>query len=191
MTDTKKMFFAAVLTAASLPLASQELWDPHLKLTAGIATNAEDNYVAQNRAYGLALAGAYPITVKGAVVFEGGYKFMPPTSMTSGTTVTDDKTDIYYAGAMLRYTLWIDGVYLQAGTRGTNARTVRTMTNKGDWRIKFKADREVKPGWCFGVGYRLTNLWSFELTASSTGFKNFPGNQISSTLVEAALLIHR
>jgi len=192
MTDTKKMFFAAVLTAASLPLASQELWDPHLKLTAGIATNAEDNYVAQNRAYGLALAGAYPITVKGAVVFEGGYKFMPPTSTTSGATVTDDKTDIYYAGTMLRYTLWIDGIYLQAGARGTNARTVRTMTNKGvGMRDKVKAAREIKTGWCFGVGYRLTNLWSFELTASSTGFKNFQGNQINSTLVEAALLIHR
>jgi len=191
MTDTKKMFFAAAFAAAALPLASQELWDPHLKLTAGIATNAEDNYVAQNRAYGLALAGAYPLTVKGAVVFEGGYKFMPPTTITSGNTVTDDKTDIYYAGAMLRYALWTDGIYLQAGARGTNARTVRTMTNKGDWRIKSKADREVKPGWCFGVGYRLTSLWSFELTASSTGFKNLPGNQINSTMVEAALLIHR
>ncbi|MDR2562238.1 MAG: hypothetical protein LBC63_10790 [Holophagales bacterium] len=192
MTDTKKMFFAAAFAAAALPLASQELWDPHLKLTAGMATNAEDNYVAQNRAYGLALAGAYPITVKGAVVFEGGYKFMPPTSQTYGTTVIDDKTDIYYAGAMCRYSLWRDGMYVQAGARGTNARTVRTTTNKGVglWE-KSKAAREVKTGWCFGLGYRLTNLWSFEVTASSAGFINLTGNQINSTIVEAALLIHR
>jgi len=161
----------------ALPLASQELWDPHLKLTAGIATNAEDNYVAQNRAYGLALA----------------YKFMPPTSKTyDGNTVIDDKTDIYYAGAMYRYSLWTDGIYLQAGARGTNAKTVRTTTNKSvGLRDKLKADREIKTGWCFGVGYRLTNLWSFELTASSAGFKNLLGDQINSTSVEAALLIHR
>jgi hypothetical protein len=190
----KKLFFAVIFAAAALPLASQELWDPHLKLTAGMATNAEDNYVAQNKAYGLALAGAYPLSVRGAVVFEGGYRFMPPTSQTLGSTTEDDKSDIYYLGAMYRYWLWQDGMYLQAGARGNNARTVRTTTYKGNesdvWE-RAKADREIKAGWCFGVGYRLTSLWSFELTASSAGFKNIYGSQINSTFIEAALLIHR
>ena len=197
MTDTKKMFFTAVLTAASLPLASQELWDPHLKLTAGIATNVEGNYIAQNKAYGLALAGVYPITVRGATVFEGGYKFMPPTSQTYGMTSVDDKTDVYYVGAMYRHWLWRDGIYLQVGARGTNARTVRITTYKGvgengsDLWERSKAPREVKTGWCYGAGYRLTSLWSFELTASSVGFKNISGTQTNGTFVEAALLIHR
>jgi hypothetical protein len=197
MIDMKKLFFAAALAAAALPVLSQELWDPHLKLTAGIAANAEENYIAQNKAYGLALAGAYPIIVRGAAVFEGGYRFMPPTSQTSGMISVDDKTDIYYAGAMYRQWLWRDGAYLQAGVRGTNAKTVRTITYKGigengsDLWERSKADREIKAGWCFGLGYRLTNLWSFEMTASSVGFKNIFGEQTNATIIEAALLIHR
>jgi len=189
-TDMKKIVFAAITAAMALPVFSQELWDPHLKLTAGMATNTEENQVAQKWACGVALAGAYPLTVRGAVVFEGGYKFLTPTSASSGGLTVDDKTDIYYAGAMLRYTLWRDGMYVQAGARGNNARTVRTFKSV-DFRDKKKAPREVKVGWCFGFGYRLTSLWSFELTASSVGFKNLSGSQINSTMVEAALLIHR
>jgi len=122
---------------------------------------------------------------------------MPPTSMSSVGMSVDDKTDIYYAGAMYRFSLWKDGMYLQAGARGSNARTMRTTTfigvgqNGTDVSEKSKAPREIKTGWCFGAGYRLTNLWSFELTASSVGFKNLPGSQVNGVLIEAALLIHR
>jgi len=197
MTNPFKYFLSLSLMVAATPLASQELWDPHFKLTAGLVTNAEGSYIGQNKAYGVVLAGAYPLTIRGAGVLEGGWKIMPTSSEGSGLTTVKDDSDIYFLGAMYRHEIWRNGLYLQGGIRGTNAKTTRQIVYKGageggtDASEKFSADREVRFGWCLGVGYRLTDLWSFEVGASTVGFKNVLGEAKSGMLVEVALVIHR
>ena len=197
MIDLKKIFLAAALTAGLTPLFAQEPWDPHLKITAGLMNNAEKSYLGQNKVYGIVLAGAYPLTIHGSGVVEGGFKVFPTTSTNYGLTVVDDQTDIYFAGLMYRHELWRNGIYLQAGVRGTMANTVRDMIykgageNGGDTKEKIKGGRETKAGWCFGAGYRLTDLWIFEVSASSVGFKNVSGITSTETIFEIALCIHR
>lgn len=197
MTNLIKCFFLASLTVAVMPLGAQELWDPHFKLTAGLVTNADGSHIGQNKAYGVALAGAYPLTVRGSGVLEGGWKIMPTSSESSGTTIVRDDSDIYFLGAMYRHEVWRNGVYLQGGIRGTNAKTTRQIVYMGagengtDALEKLSANREIRFGWCLGAGYRLTDLWSFEVGASSVGFKNVLGQAKSGMLVEVALVIHR
>jgi hypothetical protein len=105
-------------------------------------------------------------------------------------TTVDDNSNIYFLGAMYRYELWRNGVYVQAGARATNAITTRKTFYSEGWE-KVKADRKTATGWCFGIGYRLTHLLSFEMGASSPTFLNVDGETKSGTMVEAALVIHR
>ena len=197
MIDLKKMFLATALTAGLTPLLAQEPWDSHLKLTGGLMNGAEENYIGQNKVYGVALAGSYPLTIKGSGVLECGYKVFPTTSTSYGLTVVDDKTDIYFAGAMYRHELWRNGIYLQGGIMATNTKTLRDMIykgageNGGDVKEKRKGERETGAGWYFGAGYRLTELWTLEISASSVGFKNVDGVTSTGTIFEIALCIHR
>ena len=194
-----KRFFLALAAVVALPLVAQEPWDPHFKLTVGMVGNAEDKQIGQNKVYGVALAGAYQLTIHGSVVAEGGYKIFPTTSLTinDGTAVVDDQSDMFFAGVMYRHELWRNGLYVQGGLRVTNARTIRDTVflgageNGKNLKESLKADRHSKAGWALGVSYRLTDLWSVELGASSASFKNLAGQQINSTIFEVALCIHR
>jgi hypothetical protein len=190
MNDWMKMIFAAGLAVGSIPLAGQEPWDPHLKITAAIMPSAVDGLIGQTKIYGVALAGAYPLSVHGAGVIEGGYKFFIPTTRHFGMSTVDDKSNIYFLGAMYRYELWRNGIYLQAGARATNAITIRKTFHTEGWD-KLKADRKAAAGWCAGAGYRLTHLWSFEIGASSPTFLNVDRQTKTGTMFEAALVIHR
>jgi hypothetical protein len=200
MTPLKKALFSALAFALAfaLPLAAQEPWDPHLKLTAGTMGGAEENSLGQNKVYGLALAGAYPLTLSGFGVLEGGYKVFPTTSVAIvGNTTIDDLSDIYFMGAMYRHEIWRNGVYVQGGLRVCNTRTVRDIIRHGmgvdgkDDRERVRGTRETKAGWCFAVGFRLTDLWSFEIGASNASFTNLEGTPVGGTIIEAALCIHR
>ena len=190
MIDQMKKFFAPCLAIAVIPVVAQEPWDPHLKLTGGFVSGIGDSYIGQDKTYGLALAGAYPLIAKGWGVVEFGYRYMPTSSFGFGMTTIDDKSDTYYASAMFRYQFWRHGLYAQGGLRGSNSRTTR-MLNYDESLERLKADREIKTGWCLAVGYRLTDRWSVELGTSSIGFKNVSGEAISGTIIEAAILIHR
>jgi len=196
MLNLKKIVFAALLTAFAGPLAAQEPWDVHLKLSAGIMNNAEENHLGQNKVYGLAIAGAYPLTLKGYGVLEGGYKIFPTTTITENyNRFTDDLSDIYFAGLLYRHDLWRNGIYLQGGLRVTNTRTVRDLIYKNSDgsrdRDRIRGNRETKAGWSFAAGYRLTDLLSVEIGASSAGFNNLEGKSVSGTIFEIALCIHR
>jgi hypothetical protein len=183
----------SVIGAASviIPLAAQEPWDPHLKLTAGLVSGVSENFIGQDKAYGLALAGAYPLTAANSCVFEFGYKFMPSaTTSYDGWYSVDDRTNFYFASAMYRYELWRNGIYVQGGIRAANAQTIR-RTNYSDGWEKDKAGRHTSAGWCFATGYRLTGLWSVEIGASSVGFKNISETTKNATVIEVALVIHR
>jgi len=190
MIDLKKIFLTTALAVGLTPLFAQEPWDSHLKITAGLLNNAEENYLGQNKVYGIAIAGAYPLTIHSSGVVEGGYKVFPTASTSYGLTVVDDKTDIYFAGAMYRYELWRNGIYLQGGIRAMNTKTVRDVISS-DAKETRKGERETKAGWCFAAGYRLTDLWSVEIGASSASFKNISGVVSSGTIFEIALCIHR
>jgi hypothetical protein len=192
--DLKKLF-AALALAAAPPLAAQEPWDVHLKLTAGVLKIAVDNQLGQNRAYGLGIAGAYKLTLQGYGTLEGGYKVLPTTSVTSGLQTIDDRTEIYFVGAGYRYEIWRNGLYAQGGLRASGAKTIRDIIvakpDGGKEREKEKADRRINVGWCLGLGFRLTELWSVELGASSLAFQNVAGKQPKGMLIEASLCVHR
>jgi hypothetical protein len=191
MNDLMKMIFASGLAVGSIPLFGQEPWDPHLKITAAIMPSAVESLIGQTKLYGVALAGAYPLSVHGAGVIEGGYKFFIPTSRHFGMSTVDDNSNNYFRGAMYRYELWRNGVYVQAGARATNAITTRkTFYNNEGWD-KVKADRKAAAGWCAGAGYRLTHQWSVEIGASSATFLNVDGQTKTGIMIEAALVIHR
>lgn len=193
MTDLKKMFLGAALAIGFTPLLAQEPWDPHLKLTAGLMNNAESNYIGQNKVYGVTLAGAYPLfTIHGSGILEFGFKTFPTAAVSDGSLTFDDQTDVYFASAMYRHDLWRNGIYVQGGLRVTNAKTVRDMIYLGvGEKVTIKGSRETRAGWCFGAGYRLTDLWSFEVGASSAGLKNVGGKSVTGTIFEIALCIHR
>jgi hypothetical protein len=197
MNDLKKIFFALTLSVGLTPLYAQEPWDVHFKFTAGMMNNAEENVIGQNKVYGLAIAGAYPLSIHGTGILEGGYKVFPTTTSNYGITVVDDQSDLYFAGVMYRYELWRNGIYLQGGIRASNTRTIRDMIYKGtgengkDNKEKLKGDRQTKTGWSFAVGYRLTDLWSLEFGASSASFKNVDALAVSGTIFDIALCVHR
>jgi opacity protein-like surface antigen len=190
----RNIFFITLLIALATPLAAQEPWDPHLKLTAAVVADAVENKLGQNRAYGIALAGAYQLTIHGSAVVEAGYKVLPTTSVTEGSVTLDDKSEVFFVGAMYRHELWRNGVYLQGGMRASNTMTGRDIITKigsDKTREKERGIRETKLGWCLGMGFRLTDLWSIELGYSPITFNNVAGTPIKATLLEIALCIHR
>jgi hypothetical protein len=197
MPHLKNVLLAALLLAAAPPLAAQEPWDPFLKLAAGTMGGAEENMIGQNKAYGLGLGGAYPLTLRGFGVVEGGYRIFPTTSVSAGSTTIDDLSDAYFASAMYRHEIWRNGVYVQGGLRAGNTRTIRDVIRRGmgaggrDVRERSKGPRETKFGWCLGAGFRLTDLWSVELGASNASFNNLEGAAVGGTIIEVALCIHR
>jgi len=180
-----------------MPMVAQELWEPQLKFTAGSLNVGQEDYVGQSKAYGFVLGGVYPLHKSGGAVIEGGYKLMPNSTTGSGLTSVKDDSDIYFLSASYRHELWRNGIYVQGGLRGTNAKTMRRIIYKGagengaDAIEKYGADRETKFGWCLSAGYRLTDLWSFEVGASTVGFKNVDGVAKNATIFEVALIIHR
>jgi hypothetical protein len=190
MAHLKNILLAALLAGLALPLAAQEPWDAYFKLTGGYMGGAEENGVGQNKTYGLALGGAYPLTLRGFGVVEGGYKAFPAASAAVGPTTISDVSDIYYACAMYRHEIWRNGVYVQAGVRAGNTKTTRDVRGRNLWD-RFKGPRETAAGWCAGVGFRLTDLWSVELGASSATFNNLDGASFGGTIIEVALCIHR
>lgn len=194
MNSLQRVLCLSALLLTGAGLRSEEPWEGGFKLTAATLSGAEDAYLGQARAYGLAMFGRYPLGRANSVAFEGGYKFMPSTTHPMGSTSWEDKTDGYYGSAFYQHRLWFEGFYLQGGLRLAQYITTRRANFfPGDGTsvlTKYRGDyaTTVKP--VLGAGYRMNEQYGLELNLASTEMKNVAGQSKSGTLIELALLIH-
>ena len=182
------------LLTAGLGLQAEDPWEGGFKLTAATFSGAEEAYLGQGRAYGLAMFGRYPLGRSSGLAFEGGYKFMPTTTHTFGASNWEDKSDGYYGSALYQHQLWFEGFTLQGGVRlaqYVTARRANFFPGDGTSLLtKYRGDyaTTVKP--MVGAAYRLNAQYGVELNLVSTEMKNVQGQAKTGTMVELALLIH-
>lgn len=194
MKSIQRAFGLAAVVLAGAGLQAQEPWQGGFKLTAGLFPGAEDAYLGQGRAYGLALFGHYPLGRSGRLAFEGGYKFLPTTTHTFPSASWEDKTDGYFCSAFYQHPLWFEGFHLQGGLRLAqyiSARRVNFFPGDGTSVLtKYRGNyaTTVKPA--LGAGYRLNEKYALELNLVPTELKNVAGQTKTGTLVEFSLLIH-
>ncbi len=192
-TIQRAVALSSILLAAA-GLGAQEPWDSGFKLTAASFSGAEDAYLGQGRAYGLAIFGTYPLGRSGRVALDAGYKYLPSTNHAFAATSWEDKSDGYYASAYYQHKLWFEGFHLQAGLRLAQyvaARRENFFPGDGSSVLtKYRGDyaTTVKPA--IGAGFRMTEAYGVELNLVSTEMKNVAGQSKTGTMVELALLIH-
>lgn len=182
------------LLAMGPAAAAQEPWSSGFRLVAGSFSGAADAGLGQEKNYGLAMWGAYPVSRNGSLEFEGGYRYFPGATSTAKTLTIRNKTDGYYGGAFYRHKLWLEGLHLQAGLRVWALKATQTSTAVMDdgstskVEVKGPGGTVVKPA--FGAGFQLNQHYSISLNAVQAEFKNAAGAAKSGTLLEAALTIH-
>ncbi|MFN8011776.1 MAG: hypothetical protein U0P81_10270 [Holophagaceae bacterium] len=185
----------AFLAAASgASLRAQEPWSTGFRLVAGSFSGATDAGLGQDKNYGLAMWGAYPVSRSGSLEFEGGYRYFPGATYGAKNLSIRNKSDGYYGGAFYRHKLWFEGFYLQAGLRVWAMKATQTSTvDNGDGtstRVEVKGPGGTATKPVFGAGLRLNSHYSISLNAAQAEFKNAAGAAKSGTLLEAALTIH-
>jgi hypothetical protein len=185
----------ALMLAALAPAArAQEPWGTGFRLVAGSFSGAADAGLGQDKNYGLAMWGTYPLTRRGSLEFEAGYRYFPTATTTSRTLTLKNKTDGYYGSAFYRHKLWFEGFHLQAGLRAwalnATQKSINTPAEGPSTTVEVDGPREtlVKP--VLGAGLRLTNRYSVSLNAAQAEFKSASGASKSGTLLEATLTIH-
>ena len=198
MKPVRKLHTLLAALAVGAGLQAQDPWQGGFKLTAASVSGASQASLGQDRGYGLALFGAYPLGRSSAMAFEAGYRFLPTTTHGTGSTYNDDKTDGYYGSALFQYRLLFDripeGLHVQAGLRVsqylTNRRSNFLPGDGSSLLTKYRGEyaTAVKP--VLGLGYRLTEKYGLELNVSPTDMKNVDGLAKTTTMVELALLIH-
>lgn len=194
MTTMHRSLALLALFTAGAGLRAEDPWQGGFKLTAGSLAGSADAYLGQDRAYGVAMWGRYPLGRNASVAFEAGYKFLPTTTHTVGSTYYDDKSDGYFGGATYQHRLGFEGFHLQAGVRLSQwvaARRANYLPGDGTSLLtKYRGDyaTTVKP--VLGAGYRLNEKYEVELTLSPTQIKNVEGRAKTGTLLELGLLIH-
>jgi hypothetical protein len=194
MKNILRAFGLLTLATAGSGLQAEEPWEGGFKLTAGLFSGAEDAYLGQGRAYGLALFGRYPLGRSNALAFEGGYKYLPSTNHAFPASSWEDKSDGYYGSAFYQHRLWFEGFHLQGGLRLAQFVTARRANfYPGDGSsvlTKYRGDyaTTIKP--VLGAGYRLNEKYGLELNLAPTEMKNVGGQTKTGTMVEIALLIH-
>jgi hypothetical protein len=189
----------ALLTA--VPLASvgpaacaQEPWSTGFRLVAGSFSGATDAGLGQEKNYGLAMWGSYPLTRAGSLEFEGGYRYFPGATSGTKSLSLRNKSDGYYGGAFYRHKLWFEGFHLQAGLRvwAMKATQTSTVVNEDGTstrvEVKGPGGTSMKP--VLGAGFRLNSHYSISFNAAQAEFKNAAGGTKSGTLLEGALTIH-
>lgn len=182
------------LLSAGAGLQAEEPWEGGFKLTASTFSGAEEAYLGQSRAYGLALFGRYPLGRSNGLAFEAGYKFMPTTTHSFSSGNWEDKSDGYYGSALYQHQLWFEGFTLHGGVRLAQyvaARRANFFPGDGTSLLtKTRGDyaTTVKP--MVGAGYRLNAKYGLELSLVSTEMKNVQGQAKTGVMAELALLIH-
>jgi hypothetical protein len=180
--------------ALCMGLQAQEPWQGGFKLTAASFPGAEDAYLGQSRAYGVAMFGAYPLGRSASLAFEAGYRYLPTTTHSFPGQRYEDKSDGYYAGAFYQHRLFFEGFHLQAGLRVSQfvtARRANFLPGDGTSLLtKYRGEYAtgIKP--VVGAGYQLSDRYSFEVNAGQVEMKNVDGAAKTGTLLEIAFLVH-
>lgn len=181
---------ALLITCAASSAQAQESWDAGFKLVAGNFSGADQAGIGQSKNYGVAMFGAYILTRNQSLVFDGGYRYFPSTTVVSKGTAQNDKTDGYYASAMYRWAVIREDIYVQGGLRASQFRADR-LTSFSDGtssKVKGPFTNGVKP--LVGVGARLAEKYSVELNLVGFESANVQGTSKSGVMVEVALGIH-
>ena len=185
---------ALALLAWGPAASAQEPWRTGFRLVAGSFSGAADAGLGQDKNYGLSMWGAYPVTQRGSLEFEGGYRYFPGDTTTSKTLTLRNKTDGYYGGAFYRHKLWVEGFYLQAGLRVWAMKATQTssvpLEGGGTSKVEVKGPGGTVMKPVVGAGFRLNERYSVVLNAAQAEFKNAAGASKTGTLFEAALSIH-
>ncbi len=179
---------SVVLACASL--RAQEPWDPSFNLLFGSVRGAEEGLMGQDKVLGLSTQGVYPITLKGGLGLDFGYRYLPTMTRTTGAWVLDDKTDGFFASAWYRHELFFEGFYLQAGVRASQMKSARReiQGTLGQDHIKAPSTRRISP--VVGLGYRFTDKLSLDLQVSQANLRSVTDLKKTTTLVELAVGIH-
>lgn len=194
MNTFQRAFVLSGLLLVAAGLRAQEPWEGGFKLTAASFSGAEDAYLGQGRAFGLAIFGSYPLGRAGRLAFDGGYKYLPTTNHVQAATSWEDKSDGYYGSAYYQHKLWLEGFHLQGGLRlaqYVTARRVNFFPGDGSSVLtKVRGDYATTLKPVVGAGYRLTEGYALELNLVQAELKNVAGQAKSGTMIELALLIH-
>jgi hypothetical protein len=189
---------AAFIAIPSLPLLSQEPWDPSFHLVGGTLSGSNST-LGQKTNYGLSMAGAYTITPRSLIVFEAGYRAFPNATEITATGSLSRKSDGYYAGAWLRYRApgnVLRGGYTQVGLRAWQFMATDMVVVTGgnpdgtDLRVETKGPRNTSWKPAAGIGYRFDERISLELVVSGFGAKDASGAVRAGTVLEVSLGIH-
>lgn len=189
-----RLLLPLVLLAQGAAAGAQEPWSAGFRLVAGSLSGAADAGLGQDKNYGLAMWGAYPVSRNGSLEFEGGYRYFPGDTTTSKTLTLRNKTDGYYGGAFYRHKLWIEGFHLQAGLRVWALKSTQTSTvaleGGGSSKVEVKGPGGTVMKPVVGAGFRFNERYSLSLNAAQAEVKNASGASKSGTLLEASLSIH-
>ena len=186
-----RFLMPALLIACAPPaLRAQETWDAGFKLVAGNFSGAEAAGIGQSKNYGVAMFGAYILTRRQSLVFDGGYRYFPSATVVNKGTAQNEKTDGYYASALYRWALRSDDIYVQGGLRASQFRADRVTSYSDGTSSKVRGSftNGVKP--LIGVGARLAEKYSVELNLVGFESANVDGTPKSGVMVEVALGIH-
>lgn len=177
------------LALAVLPARAQEPWDTSFTLLAGTVSGADDALLGQSRSVGLSIQGAYPLVRNGYIVFEGGYRYIPTTTRMVGSTALEYKSDGYFGTMGYRYIVF-DAWYAQAGLRLSQMRNM-LRERQGTYSIDHgKGPSTMGLAPMLAVGYRFTDKYGLEVSASSLTVKNQVGVEKKSLTLDLGLAIH-
>ncbi len=187
---SRLLMSALVAACASSTIHAQETWDAGFKLVAGNFNGATDAGLGQSKNYGVAMFGAYALTRRQGLVFDGGYRYFPSATTSFKGSSQSDKTDGYYASAMYRYAVRGEDLYVLGGFRTSRLRATRLTSNSDgtSFEVKGPFTTGLKP--LVGVGARLADKYSVELNLVGYESASVLGTSKSGVLVEVALGIH-
>lgn len=209
-----KNFGTGLLTIALavVPASAQEPWDTSFTLLAGTVSGAGNAYLGQSRSMGISVQGVYPITRKGFVLFEGGYRYLPTTTVEvalgqdiSGfpgiTKQTDEttkaltrrtleyKSDGFFGSVCYRHIVW-DEIYVQGGLRMSQLRNM-LLERTGTYSLDHgKGPKTIFLAPTLAVGYRFNEKYGVEAGISALAIKNQSGEEKKATTLDLGLSIH-
>lgn len=178
------------LALAVLPARAQEPWDHSFTLFGGTASGAKDAHLGQDRSAGLSVEGVYPLTRRGFIVFQGGYRYVPTTTVSAPSSELEFKTDAFFGSIAFRRELFFDGFYLQGGLRGTQARSsLRERVDSASVSNE-KGLRTTQFAPIVGAGFRFTEKLGVDVNFSSFSAKNHKGAEQRVSTLDVGLVIH-
>jgi len=195
------------MICSALPcLKAGEVWDDSFKLCLGQASGAKEAGLGSNTSAALTIEGSYPLFIKGALVFDAGYRMQlkasTRTSVQAGafTQFDDNQTKGYYGSVLYRFTGFngsLDGFYVHGGVRysslkaSTDRRTmVGDVASASGNATDLTGPNVSTFSPIVGVGVRFTEKLSLDVNLFSQKGTSVDGIDRKSTVIELALGIH-